>query len=59
LLRESIRDLGVEVKVPPREYCTDNAAMIAAVALGDPGAAVEVDEFAGLDAYPSGTPSPT
>ena len=28
-LRARVRELGVEVHVPPRELCTDNAAMIA------------------------------
>lgn len=51
LLRESIENLGVDVKVPPRELCTDNAAMIAAAALAEPA----IDDFAALDAYPSGT----
>ena len=31
-LRDAVRDLGVEVHVPPRELCTDNAAMIAGAA---------------------------
>ena len=31
-LRESVRRLGVPVHVPPRELCTDNAAMIAGAA---------------------------
>ncbi|MEA2481066.1 MAG: tRNA N6-adenosine threonylcarbamoyltransferase [Thermoleophilaceae bacterium] len=31
-LREAVTDLGVEVHVPPRELCTDNAAMIAGAA---------------------------
>lgn len=55
LLRESIQGLGVEVKVPPREYCTDNAAMIAAAALN--GDALELNAFAALDAFPSGSPA--
>lgn len=50
-LRERITELGSAVKVPPREYCTDNAAMIAAAAIeSDP-----VTDFAALDAYPSGS----
>lgn len=56
LLRESIENLGARVKVPPREYCTDNAAMIAAAALSlEP---VGIDEFAAFDAYPSGQLAP-
>ena len=31
-LRDSVRELGVPVHVPPRELCTDNAAMIAGAA---------------------------
>ncbi len=31
-VRERMRSLGVEVHVPPRELCTDNAAMIASAA---------------------------
>ena len=31
-LRERCAGLGVELKVPPRELCTDNAAMIASAA---------------------------
>lgn len=52
LLRDSVTELGVAVKVPPRTLCTDNAAMIAAAALQlQPVAA---PEFAAYDAYPSG-----
>lgn len=49
-LRERVAALGSAVKVPPREYCTDNAAMIAAAALES----TAVADFAALDAYPSG-----
>ena len=31
-LRARVRELGVEVSVPPMELCTDNAAMIASAA---------------------------
>ncbi|HEX4279173.1 MAG TPA: tRNA (adenosine(37)-N6)-threonylcarbamoyltransferase complex transferase subunit TsaD, partial [Solirubrobacteraceae bacterium] len=31
-VRERMRALGVELHVPPRELCTDNAAMIASAA---------------------------
>ena len=31
-LRERMAGLGVELRVPPRELCTDNAAMIASAA---------------------------
>ncbi|MBJ7459619.1 MAG: tRNA (adenosine(37)-N6)-threonylcarbamoyltransferase complex transferase subunit TsaD [Thermoleophilaceae bacterium] len=55
-LRDQIRALAQVVKLPPRELCTDNAAMIAAAALGSRNGAVT--DFAGLDAYPSGKPAP-
>lgn len=52
LLRESVEQLGLTVKVPPRELCTDNAAMIAAAALDiEP---VPFPHYAAFDAYPSG-----
>jgi N6-L-threonylcarbamoyladenine synthase len=55
LLRESVEQLGVAVKVPPRELCTDNAAMIAAAALEiEP---VPFPGYAAFDAYPSGKPA--
>ncbi len=51
-LRERLAGLGVEVGVPPRELCTDNAAMIGSAArfvapLAFPG-------YLALDAYASG-----
>ena len=52
LLRERAEGLGVEVKVPPPELCTDNAAMIASAARW-----VEPVPFPGylaLDAYATG-----
>ncbi|MBJ7353456.1 MAG: tRNA (adenosine(37)-N6)-threonylcarbamoyltransferase complex transferase subunit TsaD [Thermoleophilaceae bacterium] len=55
-LRDQIREAAGEVKVPPREFCTDNAAMIAAAALGSTTG--PLDDFAALDAYPSGQPAP-
>lgn len=55
-LRDDIRAAASEVKVPPRELCTDNAAMIAAAALG--GGSAALTDFAALDAYPSGQPAP-
>jgi N6-L-threonylcarbamoyladenine synthase len=49
-LRERMAGLGVELHVPPRVLCTDNAAMIASAARW-----VEpLREFGGLDAYASG-----
>ncbi len=32
LLRRRASELGVEIKIPPPELCTDNAAMIASAA---------------------------
>jgi len=52
-LRAEIEQVASEVKVPPRELCTDNAAMIAAVAIA--GGAQPRAEFSALDAFPSGT----
>lgn len=54
-LRERIAGLGVAVKVPPRELCTDNAAMIASAARALP--AVEYPDYLAFDAYPSGMPA--
>lgn len=51
-LRQQIGAVASEVKVPPRELCTDNAAMIAAAALSE--SALTPSEYVGLDAYPSG-----
>ncbi|MGK2877175.1 MAG: tRNA (adenosine(37)-N6)-threonylcarbamoyltransferase complex transferase subunit TsaD [Solirubrobacterales bacterium] len=55
-LRDQIRQVASDVKVPPRELCTDNAAMIAAAALNSTQGAIT--DFAALDAYPSGQPAP-
>jgi N6-L-threonylcarbamoyladenine synthase len=48
-LRERLTQLGVELHVPPRELCTDNAAMIASAARFTD--AVEFPAYLGLDAY--------
>jgi N6-L-threonylcarbamoyladenine synthase len=48
-LRERLAQLGARLAVPPRELCTDNAAMIAAAALNTP--AVEFPGYLALDAY--------
>jgi N6-L-threonylcarbamoyladenine synthase len=51
-LRERLAGLGVALGVPPRELCTDNAAMIASAARY-----VEARRFPAylaLDAYASG-----
>ncbi len=51
-LRERLASVGVELDVPPRELCTDNAAMIASAArylepIGYP-------EYLSLDVYATG-----
>lgn len=51
-LRERLGTLGVELHVPPHALCTDNAAMIAAVALHAPPVAPA--EALALDAYSTG-----
>jgi N6-L-threonylcarbamoyladenine synthase len=49
LLRERASGLGVELKVPPPELCTDNAAMIASAARWvEP---LRHPDYLGLDAY--------
>ncbi len=55
-LRDQIKEVASDVKVPPRQLCTDNAAMIAAAALGSTAGPIE--DFAALDAYPSGQAAP-
>jgi N6-L-threonylcarbamoyladenine synthase len=47
-LRDAVRDLGVPVHVPPRELCTDNAAMIAGAARFTP--AIAYPDYLALDA---------
>ncbi|HEV7919006.1 MAG TPA: tRNA (adenosine(37)-N6)-threonylcarbamoyltransferase complex transferase subunit TsaD [Solirubrobacterales bacterium] len=54
--RERVSGLGLPVKVPPRDLCTDNAAMIAAAALDV--TKVEYPDYAGFDAYPTGKKRP-
>ncbi len=51
-LRERLGQLGVELHVPPRELCTDNAAMIAGAARDV--APLPFPDYLGLDAYASG-----
>jgi N6-L-threonylcarbamoyladenine synthase len=48
-LRERLAGLGVRVHVPPRELCTDNAAMIASAARY--AEAIPFPGYLGLDAY--------
>jgi N6-L-threonylcarbamoyladenine synthase len=47
-LRDAVRELGVEVHVPARELCTDNAAMIAGAARFTP--ALDYPDYLALDA---------
>jgi N6-L-threonylcarbamoyladenine synthase len=51
-LRAAVAELGVEVDVPPRELCTDNAAMIASAARYVP--ALPFPEYLALDVYATG-----
>jgi N6-L-threonylcarbamoyladenine synthase len=51
-LRERFQELGVELAVPPRELCTDNAAMIASAArFLDP---IPYPDYLELDVYATG-----
>jgi N6-L-threonylcarbamoyladenine synthase len=51
-LRERLAGLGVKLSVPPRELCTDNAAMIASAARYVP--ALAYPEYLSLDVYATG-----
>ena len=51
-VRERMCLLGVEVHVPPRELCTDNAAMIASAARF--AGALPYPDYLGLDVYATG-----
>jgi N6-L-threonylcarbamoyladenine synthase len=51
-LRERLGGLGVELDVPPRELCTDNAAMIASAARYVD--CVPYPRYLGLDVYATG-----
>jgi N6-L-threonylcarbamoyladenine synthase len=55
-LRERLRALPASVAIPDRALCTDNAAMIAAVALRRP--ALGTSDVAGLEAYGTGQRPP-
>ena len=50
-LRERAAGLGIEVKIPPPELCTDNAAMIGSAARWV--RPVPFPGYLGLDAYPT------
>ena len=47
-----MRSLGVELHVPPRELCTDNAAMIASAARF--AGALPYPDYLDLDVYATG-----
>jgi N6-L-threonylcarbamoyladenine synthase len=51
-LRSRLEELGVELDVPPRELCTDNAAMIASAARFVD--ALAYPDYLSLDVYASG-----
>ncbi len=51
-LRERMRSLGATLDVPPRELCTDNAAMIASA--GRYVAAQPYPDYLGVDVYATG-----
>jgi N6-L-threonylcarbamoyladenine synthase len=51
-LRRGLARLGATLRVPARELCTDNAAMIASAARFSPH--LPYPEYLGLDAYASG-----
>jgi N6-L-threonylcarbamoyladenine synthase len=51
-LRERLSALGVPVDIPPRELCTDNAAMIASAARFVP--ALPFPEYLDVDVYATG-----
>ncbi|HEY8764304.1 MAG TPA: tRNA (adenosine(37)-N6)-threonylcarbamoyltransferase complex transferase subunit TsaD [Solirubrobacteraceae bacterium] len=54
-LRERLATLGVELDIPPRELCTDNAAMIASAARYVD--AIPYPEYLDLDVYATGESS--
>jgi N6-L-threonylcarbamoyladenine synthase len=52
-LRQRMAGMGVELKIPPRELCTDNAAMIGGAARFV--ASVAFPDYLSLDVYPTGS----
>ena len=52
LLRERAAALGVPVKIPPPDLCTDNAAMVGSAARWV--TPLPYPDYLGLDAYPTG-----
>ncbi len=55
-LRDRLAGLGVELEIPPRELCTDNAAMIASAARYV--TAIPFPDYLELDVYASGERAP-
>lgn len=53
-LREALAGLGVELDIPPRALCTDNAAMIASAARYTP--VLRFPDYLELDVYATGEP---
>jgi N6-L-threonylcarbamoyladenine synthase len=51
-LRQALAGLGIELDIPPRELCTDNAAMIASAARYSPQ--LHFPEYLELDVYATG-----
>jgi len=51
-LREAVAALGLELDIPPRELCTDNAAMIASAARFTP--VLPFPDYLDLDVYATG-----
>jgi N6-L-threonylcarbamoyladenine synthase len=51
-LRDALNGLGVEIDIPPRELCTDNAAMIASAARYSP--VLRFPDYLELDVYATG-----
>ncbi|MBV9606984.1 MAG: tRNA (adenosine(37)-N6)-threonylcarbamoyltransferase complex transferase subunit TsaD, partial [Solirubrobacterales bacterium] len=51
-VRARMHEMGVELHVPPRELCTDNAAMIASAARYVE--AMPYPDYLGLDVYATG-----
>ena len=51
-VRDRMRSLGIDLHVPPRELCTDNAAMIASAARF--AGALPYPEYLDLDVYATG-----
>ncbi len=55
-LRDRLARLGVALAIPPRELCTDNAAMIASAGRYVP--ALRYPDYLELDVYATGEPAP-